>query len=220
MSQAFGCLSLLNGCRLIAAAYTVWSFLNFIFTLATFSSPNFAILVNYKLLPQRVDTFGRMWYSLASLTFWVVHIIVDILLFVGVTKGHSILLPPFVVWCVVGALWETFFVAVQIAEYSSTIQIFIILYSLAVNVVLPVYFALVVLSYAEVMREGQLPTDAVILKNAVASSHEDIARLNDSNVPKGEGGIRISSNNRRTCGSIASSKRSSTSNLASANQQR
>ncbi len=160
-----------------------------------------------------------MWYSLASLTFWVVHIIMDIL-FVGVTKGHSILVPPFVVWCVVGALWETFFVALQIAEYSSTIQIFIILYSLAVNVVLPVYFALVVLSYAEVMREGQLPTDAVILKNTVTSSHEDIARLNDSNVSKGEGGIRISSsNNRRTCSSTASSKRSSTSNLASANQQ-
>ncbi len=208
VKNVFGCLSLMNGCRLIGLLYMVWAFFNYIFNLASFASPNFAILVNYKMLPERIDTFGRMWYAMSALSFWIVHIVVDILLFVGVTKNQVLLLSPFVFWCFVGALWETFFVLLQLMEYESGIQILIIIYSLIINIALPIYFALCVISYAEVMREGQIPSDAIVLKNAKASSQENLAANNKgSGAPGAQGNFMTSSVNSSRRSSLINSQR-------------
>jgi hypothetical protein len=167
----FGSMSLENGCWVIALTYTVWSFIKFIFNLASFSSPNFNILVAYVLLLARVDTFGRMWYALASLTFWVAHIVANVLLLVGIQKGEVLLMHPFALWSTVGIIWEFFFILFFLSTYTSTLQMITVTYILIINMALPAYFIVVVSSYATYLLEGMVPMDSVILKNTMASSH-------------------------------------------------
>ncbi len=132
-----------------------------------------------------------MWFALATLCFWITHIVVDVLLLVGVVKERLLLMPPFVLWCLVGSLWELVFVIESMIEFTSNIQILIILYSVIINVGLPVYFALLVISYVEFLRDQGhvLPGDGIVLKNTAADT------LDVNNNDEDKVGIAINQDN-------------------------
>ena len=123
VSKFFGVIGLRSGCRLIGLLHAAWAFINFIFNLSSFSSPNFAILVDYVLVPERVDTFGRMWFALSSLCFWMVHVLVDVLLVVGAQRCQPAIMAPFVFWASVGAIWYIIFFTVQLFGIRFAVQI-------------------------------------------------------------------------------------------------
>jgi len=187
VKKFFGAMGLKNGCRVIAVTFTAWAFLNFVFNLAAFSSPNFNILVAYQLLPARVDTFGRMWYALSSVSFWIAHIVADVLLLVGVQKGETLLMRPFVIWAAVGVVWEFFFVLFLVSNYKSFLQTVTIAYILIFNIGLPIYFIIVVSSYATLLLEGMAPTDSVILRDSTASAGGGLGANNGKNTTVGGG---------------------------------
>ena len=117
-------------CRVIAVISLIYGVTMFVFHLSTFASPNFAALVNLQMLPETTSTFGRMWYSLANIAFWITYMMATTLIFLATNWKVSKLLEPFFQWSAVSIAWDLLLVAFKIAYYQGTRSVIIILWKL------------------------------------------------------------------------------------------
>lgn len=126
----------------------VYSFFNFVFYFATFTSPNFSIMIDYSMIPLHSDTFGRMWFAIANLVFWMMNVLVAGLLLVGVKWGYTPMFRPFVFWSVVGIIQEGIGAIRHFIYWEHTHQIIFVVQKTVLSIVLPIYFIIIVVSYS------------------------------------------------------------------------
>jgi hypothetical protein len=118
------------GCRVCAVVALTYAVIMFNFHFSTLASPNFEVLVNLQVLPAKTSTFGRMWYTIAQISFWICFMMTGTLIFLATNWKAPQLLEPFCYWSLVAIIWELVLIGFKIANFSGSSSGFVILWRL------------------------------------------------------------------------------------------